>query len=59
MRRSPRLRRAVPRSANFPARQGHNACLIGLDCERLTYRHVRQHHRLTDVVDKVVRGVLA
>jgi len=33
--------------------------LIGLDHERLTYRHTGRDYRLTDVAGKVVRGILA
>ncbi len=33
--------------------------LMGLDHERLTYRHTGRDYRLTDVAGKVVRGVLA
>jgi len=33
--------------------------LLGLDHERLTYRHAGRDFRLTDVAGKVVRGVLA
>lgn len=33
--------------------------LMGLDHERLTYRHTGRDYRLTDVAGKVVKGVLA
>ena len=33
--------------------------LMGLDHERLTFRHSGRDYRLTDVAGKVVRGVLA
>ena len=33
--------------------------LLGLDHERLTYRHAGRDFRLTDIAGKVVRGVLA
>ena len=33
--------------------------LMGLDHERLTYRHAGRDYRLTDVAGKVVRGILA
>jgi hypothetical protein len=33
--------------------------LMGLDHERLTYRHSGRDFRLTDVAGDVVRGVLA
>ena len=33
--------------------------LLGLDHERLTYRHAGRDHRLTDVSGSVVRGILA
>ena len=33
--------------------------LMGLDHERLTYRHSGRDYRLTDVAGKVVRDVLA
>jgi hypothetical protein len=33
--------------------------LMGLDHERLTYRHLGRRYRLTDVAGKVVQGVLA
>ncbi len=33
--------------------------LMGLDHERLTYRHSGRDYRLTDVAGKVVKGVLA
>ena len=33
--------------------------LLGLDHERLTYRHTGRDYRLTDVAGNVVRGLLA
>jgi hypothetical protein len=33
--------------------------LLGLDHERLTYRHAGRDFRLTDVYGQVVRGILA
>jgi hypothetical protein len=33
--------------------------LLGLDHERLTYRHLGRDFRLTDVGGRVVRGILA
>jgi hypothetical protein len=33
--------------------------LMGIDHERLTYRHSGRDYRLTDVSGKVVRGILA
>ena len=33
--------------------------LLGLDHERLTYRHTCRDYRLTDVAGNVVRGLLA
>jgi hypothetical protein len=33
--------------------------LLGLDHERLTYRHTGRDYRLTDVSGSVMRGVLA
>jgi len=33
--------------------------LLGLDHERLTYRHGGRDQRLTDVKGNVVRGILA
>ncbi|HMF15103.1 MAG TPA: DUF1501 domain-containing protein, partial [Gemmataceae bacterium] len=33
--------------------------LLGLDHERLTYRHAGRDFRLTDVYGEVVRGILA
>jgi Protein of unknown function (DUF1501) len=33
--------------------------LMGLDHERLTYRHSGRDYRLTDVSGNVVRGILA
>jgi len=32
--------------------------LMGLDHERLTYRHTGRDYRLTDVAGEVVRGIL-
>jgi hypothetical protein len=32
---------------------------LGIDHERLTYRHQGRDHRLTDIGGKVVRGILA
>ena len=33
--------------------------LLGIDHERLTYRHAGRDYRLTDVAGEVVRGILA
>ncbi|MFM8357227.1 MAG: DUF1501 domain-containing protein, partial [Verrucomicrobiota bacterium] len=33
--------------------------LLGLDHERLTFRHDGREHRLTDVSGEVIRGILA
>jgi hypothetical protein len=33
--------------------------LLGIDHERLTYRHQGRYYRLTDVAGKVVKGILA
>ena len=33
--------------------------LMGLDHERLTYRHTGRDYRLTDVAGELVRGILA
>jgi len=33
--------------------------LLGLDHERLTYRHAGRDFRLTDVSGKLVRGIIA
>ena len=33
--------------------------LLGLDHERLTYRHAGRDYRLTDVAGRVVREILA
>ena len=33
--------------------------LMGLDHERLTYKHLGRRYRLTDVAGKVVNGLLA
>ena len=33
--------------------------LMGLDHERLTYRHTGRDYRLTDVAGNVVKGILA
>ena len=33
--------------------------LMGLDHEKLTYRHAGRDYRLTDVARRVVKGVLA
>jgi hypothetical protein len=33
--------------------------LLGLDHEKLTYKHLGRRYRLTDVAGKVVKGILA
>ena len=33
--------------------------LLGIDQERLTYRHAGRDYRLTDVAGKVINGILA
>jgi hypothetical protein len=32
--------------------------LLGLDHEKLTYKHLGRRYRLTDVAGKVVKGIL-
>jgi arylsulfatase A-like enzyme len=33
--------------------------LMGLDHEKLTYKHLGRRYRLTDVAGKVVKGIIA